>query len=238
MIISTLRVGPSGPLFFFWVDLMGGRGHFQRCSEGERIKVSGAVSELPMSGPSGTAFEFRDKPTEPGRLPPMVQYQVVGGRYFEAMRIAMAGGRDFDSSDRRDTVHSVIVNEAAAAQFWPGQDPLGKELRQYNGDPKAQLPWSRVVGVVRSIRQNNMRDQPRPLPDHEVVIVAVPRITGRKIDDQILPRCHVGQLQLELLPRSQRTDRLHPGLGAIDLADMPDAGEAPQGPLPLGDFQR
>jgi predicted permease len=134
-----------------------------RLGELPGIDVSGAVSELPMSGPNGTAFEFRGKPTEPGRLPPMVQYQVVGGRYFEAMRIAIARGRDFDSSDRRDTVHSVIVNEAAAAQYWPGEDPLGKELRQYNGDPKAQLPWSRVVGVVRSIRQNNMRDQPRPL---------------------------------------------------------------------------
>ena len=93
----------------------------------------------------------------------MLQYQTVGGRYFEAMRIPIARGRDFDSSDRRDAVRSVIVNEAAAAQYWPGEDPIGKELRQHNGDPKAQLPWSRVVGVVRSIRQNNLRDQPRPL---------------------------------------------------------------------------
>jgi putative ABC transport system permease protein len=134
-----------------------------RLGELPGVEVSGAVSELPTNGPSGTAFEFRDKPSEPGRLPPMVQYQIVGGRYFEAMRIPIARGRDFDSSDRRDPVYSVIVNEAAAAQYWPGQDPVGKELRQHNSDPKEQLPWSRVVGVVRSIRQNNLREQPRPL---------------------------------------------------------------------------
>ena len=134
-----------------------------RLGELPGVEVSGAVSELPTNGPSGTAFEFRDKPSEPGRLPPMLQYQTVGGRYFEAMRIPIARGRDFDSSDRRDSVRSVIVNEAAAAQYWPGEDPVGKELRQHNGDPKEQLPWSRVVGVVRSIRQNNLRDQPRPL---------------------------------------------------------------------------
>ena len=58
MIISTLRVGPSGPLFFFWVDLMGGRGHFQRCSEGERIKVSGAVSEARIFSETGVAGEI------------------------------------------------------------------------------------------------------------------------------------------------------------------------------------
>ena len=58
MIISTLRVGPSGPLFFFWVDLTSGRGHFQRCSEDERIKVSGAVSEARIFSETGVAGEI------------------------------------------------------------------------------------------------------------------------------------------------------------------------------------
>ncbi len=37
---------------------MGGRGHFQRCSEGERIKVSGAVSEARIFSETGVAGEI------------------------------------------------------------------------------------------------------------------------------------------------------------------------------------
>jgi predicted permease len=116
-----------------------------RLSQLPGVDAAGAATELPMSNPSGTAFNFQGKPTEPGRLPPMVR------------------GRDFDSSDLRTGVRSVIVNKAAADQYWPGEDPIGKQLRQANGDPKSQLPWSTVVGVVTSIRQSNLRDKPRPV---------------------------------------------------------------------------
>ncbi len=37
---------------------MGGRGHFQRCSEGERIKVSGAVSDARIFSETGVAGEI------------------------------------------------------------------------------------------------------------------------------------------------------------------------------------
>jgi putative ABC transport system permease protein len=127
------------------------------------VDAAGGVTELPTTPPSGTAFDFNGKPIEPGRLPPMVQYQTITRGYLGAMRIALLQGRDFDASDLRPGVRSVIVNKAAADQYWPGESPIGKQLRQHNGDPKAQLPWSTVVGVAASIRQSSMRDRPRPV---------------------------------------------------------------------------
>jgi predicted permease len=93
----------------------------------------------------------------------MIQYQTVSLGYFETMRIAMTRGRGFHSGDLRADTNSVIVNRAAADQYWPGEDPIGKQLRMHNGDPKAQLPWSTVVGVVASIRQSSMREAPKPI---------------------------------------------------------------------------
>jgi hypothetical protein len=52
----------------------------------------GAVTELPMTNPSGTAFNFRDRPTEPGRLPPMIEYQTITPGYFKTMRIQLRRG--------------------------------------------------------------------------------------------------------------------------------------------------
>ena len=162
--VATFRVGlptttypQSGHLARFGQQLV------DRLSQLPGVDAAGAATELPMSNPSGTAFNFQGKPTEPGRLPPMIQYQTVSRGYFATMRIAMVRGRDFDSSDLRTGVRSVIVNKAAADQYWPGEDPIGKQLRQANGDPKSQLPWSTVVGVVTSIRQSNLRDKPRPV---------------------------------------------------------------------------
>jgi predicted permease len=135
----------------------------ERLSQIPGVESAGAVTELPMTNPSGTAFDFNGRPIEPGRLPPMIQYQTVSLGYFETMRIAMTRGRGFHSGDLRAGTNSVIVNKAAADQYWPGEDPIGKQLRRHNGDPGAQLPWSTVVGVVASIRQSSMRDAAKPI---------------------------------------------------------------------------
>jgi len=135
----------------------------ERLSQLPGVEAAGAVTELPMSSPSGTAFNFNGRPTEPGRLPPIIQYQAISRGYFAAMRGALVRGRDFDSSDARAGTNTVIVNQAAADQYWPGDDPIGKQLRQANGDPNAQLPWSTVVGVAASMRQSGLRERAKPI---------------------------------------------------------------------------
>jgi putative ABC transport system permease protein len=134
-----------------------------RLSELPGVEAAGAVTELPTTSPSGTAFDFNGKPIEPGRLPPMIQYQTITQGYLRAMRIAVVQGRDFDSSDLGTGVRSVIVNKAAADQYWPGENPIGRQLRQHNGDPGTQLPWSTVVGVAASIRQSSLRERAKPV---------------------------------------------------------------------------
>jgi putative ABC transport system permease protein len=51
----------------------------------------------------------------------------------------------------------AIVNQLLAAQFWPGEDPLGKRFRFFNGD--APGPWLTVVGVASNIIQNDATRQ-------------------------------------------------------------------------------
>jgi predicted permease len=135
----------------------------ERLSQIPGVESAGAVTELPMTNPSGTAFNLNGRPTEPGRLPPMIQYQTVSRGYFETMRIAIVRGRTFESGDQRAGSHTVLVNKAAADQYWPGEDPIGRQLRPANGDPASQAPWSTVVGVVASVRQSGLRDAPKAI---------------------------------------------------------------------------
>jgi predicted permease len=82
--------------------------------------------------------------------------RVVGGRYFEAMRIPLVAGRLFDEHDTRDKPRVIVVDEALAAQLWPGQDPLGKRVRSGGFDASADTPWLTVVGVVGNIKQDSL----------------------------------------------------------------------------------
>jgi predicted permease len=75
----------------------------------------------------------------------------VGPGYFAAIGAAMVRGREFTAEDRtsegaRSGEFSVaVVNEAMARRFWPGDDPIGKQLSYRNRGAAT------VVGVVRDM---------------------------------------------------------------------------------------
>lgn len=84
--------------------------------------------------------------------------------YFSTLKMALLRGSDFDSSDARDGVRTILINKAAADQFWPGQDAIGKRVRGAGQDAEGQrLPWYVVKGVVTSVRHDGLREAPRPM---------------------------------------------------------------------------
>jgi predicted permease len=85
-------------------------------------------------------------------------YNVVGPAYFETMGVALARGRGFTAADRAESAPVVVVNEAFARKFWPGQDALGKRVSVRGGRP----PFAEVVGVARDGRYRSLTDAPRP----------------------------------------------------------------------------
>jgi predicted permease len=66
-------------------------------------------------------------------------YLRVGPGTFGVLGIPLLRGRDFSREDIESGRRVVIVNESFARRFWPGQEPLGKHVRQWE-----------VVGVVQN----------------------------------------------------------------------------------------
>jgi predicted permease len=98
----------------------------------------------------GCALNPAGRPVEGGS-------NVVTPGYFGVMGIPLAGGRDFDGSDRAGAPHVTIVNETLARQFWPGENPLGKMLRLgCNGGGAA-----RVIGVARDSKYHFLDEPPQ-----------------------------------------------------------------------------
>jgi putative ABC transport system permease protein len=68
-------------------------------------------------------------------------------KYFAAMGIPILRGRTFDDSKRLDAANEVIISQAFANQYFPGEDPIGKHV-----NAALEHRVTEVVGVVGDTR--------------------------------------------------------------------------------------
>jgi len=59
-----------------------------------------------------------------------------------------------------DTPAATVINESLARQLWPGENPMGKRLKQ--GAADSQAAWREVVGVAADVKQKGL-EQEAPL---------------------------------------------------------------------------
>jgi putative ABC transport system permease protein len=75
------------------------------------------------------------------------------------MGIPLLEGRDFSDTDDPTHPGVVIINETAAKQFWPDEDPLGKHLAVGTPDEVALYgkPVSReIIGIVGNVKHQEL----------------------------------------------------------------------------------
>jgi predicted permease len=72
----------------------------------------------------------------------------AGAGLFETLGIPLRRGRFLNASDRVGTEHVVVVDEAMARRYWPGEDAIGKQIRFAATDG----PFHRVVGIVDNVK--------------------------------------------------------------------------------------
>jgi putative ABC transport system permease protein len=79
---------------------------------------------------------------------PIALTQIVSQGFFDAFGMHLIQGRDFTDADRQGAPHVVIINQAMAQKFWPGESPLGKRI---GGTDPANPNWSEIIGVTNNI---------------------------------------------------------------------------------------
>jgi predicted permease len=118
------------------------------------VRSATLASETPIAGGhSRSTVRPAGDPDSKGYEADLV---VVGPRYFRTMGIPVTEGRPlrgFDDEPER----VVVVNQALARMFWPGQSAVGKELAAPGGSPG----W-RVVGVADDVQLRSLRAAARP----------------------------------------------------------------------------
>jgi putative ABC transport system permease protein len=122
------------------------------------VTAIGHISRLPF-GPLPNvlqSLEVQDRPLAPGQRP-MIDVRYATTDYFRAMGIPLHRGRVFTEQD----TNLVTINQTAARRFWPGEDPIGKQVRT-QGSNDAPIAWHTVVGIVGDVRHLALDVQPRP----------------------------------------------------------------------------
>ncbi len=128
---------------------------------GELAQVPGVVSvgvvdEVPMSsadgwGCSGMGFEGTHV-----KEFVCVPKSTVSPSYFEAMRIPLVQGSAPTWDEVAGGSNGVVVSQALAEHFWPGQDPIGRGVLANTDKP----PYFRVVGVAGDVRLDGLEKPP------------------------------------------------------------------------------
>jgi predicted permease len=93
----------------------------------------------------------------PGDTPVQVDFNSVSAEYFQTVGIPLVRGRGFDAHDREGAAGVVVVNEQMARRFWPGEDPIGRQIELEQPKRLAE-----IVGVVRDGRFRGYRAQVNP----------------------------------------------------------------------------
>ncbi len=127
------------------------------------VSSVGFVTRLPLMSTLNNittflAIEGRQIP--PGERPE-IDFRRASTGYFQAMGIPLLSGRLVTEQDVINNSHSVVINEAMAKRFWPGEDPVGKRISTAVSTGQ-QTVWQTIVGVVGNVRHLGLDIEPRP----------------------------------------------------------------------------
>jgi putative ABC transport system permease protein len=124
------------------------------------VKAAGAVSIAPVTRAGfGGSFTIIGRPE--GEDEGNAQIRSVTAGYMEALSIPLRAGRFLEARDGERTPRVALVSETAARRFWPGENPVGRQVRVHVNESGKEP--REIVGVVGDVRTRGMELAPVPV---------------------------------------------------------------------------
>jgi predicted permease len=122
-------------------------------------------NSVPMSGRTleTAATVGEGLPQGAGGAGTGVEFHTVAPGYLGTLGVPLLRGRDLSVSDATGGPHVVLVNQAMAARYWPGRNPVGERLPSvlFLGMNGTWGP-AEVVGVVGDVRYADLARSAMP----------------------------------------------------------------------------
>ena len=124
------------------------------------VTGAGAVSIAPVTRSGfGGSFTIVGRPE--GKDEGNAQVRSVTAGYMEALSIPLRAGRFLDARDSELAPRVALVSETAARRFWPGENPVGRQLRVHVNESVREP--REIVGIVGDVRTRGMELAPVPV---------------------------------------------------------------------------
>ena len=162
------------------------------------VESVGYVTTLPLDEGAGSQNITTPAILASGAEAPVVRVAGAGGAYFQTMGIELLRGRFFERVEEEQGIPNVIISESAVNGLFPGEDPLGKQVRPATGPADR---WYTVIGVVEDVKVDDLRSK-KPEP-----MVYLPAVSGSPA----------------YVVRSPRADQLTPEVRAIVREVLPES---------------
>src|SRR2546430_722184 len=127
------------------------------------VQSAGIGSNSPLMGGWQTGFYREGVPAPSPSNMPSADLEVITGDYFATFKAPLLRGRTFNERDTKDSPRVIIIDQAMAEQFFPGEDAVGKRLSVDAGNDEEGNVMSEIVGVVARMRFHAV-DEMAPLP--------------------------------------------------------------------------
>jgi predicted permease len=110
--------------------------------------LSGSISRTSIY------IQGRAKPTDRNRM----NHMYVAPNFFDTLGIRVLAGRALTDRDTQTSAKVTVINEAAARKYFAGENPIGRRF----GQSFETTSDFEIVGVVRDVKYNSVRDDAPP----------------------------------------------------------------------------
>ena len=138
------------------------RDYFERVRQLPGVQAAAGSMVFPL-GPNNFSISFdnQDHPMPKGQRSGSPA-SVITPDYFKTLQIPLLAGRDFTERDDKKAQAVVIVSEAFARKYFPGENAIGKHIQPGASDLDNVEPWREIIGIVGNTKEkaSGTIDQP------------------------------------------------------------------------------
>jgi macrolide transport system ATP-binding/permease protein len=173
------------------------------------VQSIGATNSLPVSHNGNTTWlKILGRPWN-GEHNETPQREISAG-YFKALGAKLLRGRSFEENEDGSKPPVVIINQTFANQYFPNEDPIGKQISHLSDPPQP----IEIVGVVEDIKEG-----PLDLPTPRILY----KPFNQSTDNYFAVVVRTSQAASSLLPSMVAAVRqINPDIVSIDPLEMND----------------
>jgi predicted permease len=119
----------------------------ERIRQAPGVESAALVTAPPLGGMDmGSSFDILNYPTDKPNKP-QARVTAISGDYARTLGTPLVRGRMITDADAPATSYVTVINETLAKKYFPGTDPLGKQINLGGKDTGMIKPYT-IVGVL------------------------------------------------------------------------------------------